>query len=1158
MKLFETLLDGQGIYEAVCANLEGRGRSVSLFGLSPIHRSLLCVHLAKRFAGRTLLFLTENESEGRRCVADINSFAQKELAAFYPARDFVFGDVAGASREFETERLGVLGRLSAGELAVVVTCADGLAQYTLPKEALASHTKVLTPETEFAQKELINLLESSGYARREQVEGVCQYAVRGGIVDFFAPTHAAPVRVEYWGDEIDSISNFSVETQRRTSSLEQVPLPPARELLFSNQTLTQVLTELLEEARKKRRQALCQTLEKELEQLAGGLALAAQDKYYHRLYQTPATLLDYCQNPLILISDLQGVSNRLQATCWQSQEDVKALLKAGVMPPLPHGFYMEQAELLERFCANGVLLLDTFAKGHTLVPAQESFTLDAGASSPWGGLLSAILEDIRYELHRGYCVLIAVKTQRAGQALVADLQKEGVDATFVNRLADLTLGRVFVLEGNFSSGFTLPDLRCTLITQGQSAKGGFTARKTAKHKVKKEAMFGSLADLTVGDLVVHVTYGIGVFCGITKMQVGGLVKDYIKIQYAESGVLYLPVNQLDLVSRYLGGKDAGHVKLSRLGGTDWEKTKQRVKTAVRQMAKELIDLYAKRLNAPGHAFAPDDNFCQEFDARFEYEETEDQLRSVAEIKGDMEKASPMDRLLCGDVGFGKTEVALRAAFKCMYEGKQCVLLVPTTILAWQHYQTALRRFEGYPFRIEILSRFRKPKEQAEIIKALAKGEVDLVIGTHRLVQKDVAFADLGLAIIDEEQRFGVAHKERFKQQFHGVDMLTLSATPIPRTLNMAMSGIRDMSVIEQAPMDRQPVQTYVCEFSEPIVAEAIKKELRRGGQVFYLHNDVESILDRAADLAKLVPEARIDIGHGKMSEEELGRVWERLVAGETDVLVCTTIIETGVDVPNCNTLIVDNADKLGLSQLYQLRGRVGRSARRAFAYFTFARGKVLSEVATKRLNAIREFTNFGAGFQIAMRDLQIRGAGSVLGASQHGHMEQVGYDMYLRLLEQAVQEERGEAPAAKVTDCLVDLRRDAHIPEEYITSYGQRIEIYKKIAAIATREDLMDVTDELIDRFGEPPKAVEGLMQVALLRGRAIAQQITEIRQNQASLLFYLADPRLEKIQHVVKGFHGRVLVNSGAKAHLAVRLKEEESPLEVMEQVLSRMEEVE
>ena len=605
------------------------------------------------------------------------------------------------------------------------------------------------------------------------------------------------------------------------------------------------------------------------------------------------------------------------------------------------------------------------------------------------------------------------------------------------------------------------------------------------------------------------------------------------------------------MSKYIGTKDEVKVKLHRLGGQEWQKTKARVRSAVKDIAKELIALYAKRMATPGFAFEPDGEWQYDFERRFEYEETEDQLRCIDEIKGDMERSVPMDRLLCGDVGFGKTEVALRAAFKCVSQSKQCVLLVPTTILAFQHYNTIVRRFEGFPVQVEMLSRFRTPKQQEDILRRTARGEVDILVGTHRMLSKDVKFHDLGLFIVDEEQRFGVAQKERVKELAPNVDVLTLSATPIPRTLNMAMSGIRDMSVIEEAPQDRRPVQTYVLEHDNGILIDAIRRELRRGGQVYYLHNRVETIERCAAGIQMRLPEARVGFAHGKMTEEQLSDIWRQVLEHELDILVCTTIIETGVDIPNVNTLIIENADRYGLSQLHQLRGRVGRSSRRAFAYLTFVRGKVLTDVASKRLEAIREFTEFGAGFKIAMRDMEIRGAGNLLGAQQHGHMEAVGYEMYLRLLSEAVGEEKGESTGEREAECLIDLQVSAHIPDSYISSNAQRLDIYRRIADIRTHEDSLDVYDELIDRFGEPPEAVQGLIDVALLRNMAAAAGIYEVKQQQDTLLLYQRKLDLELGSRMSAALKGRVMISAGSKPYFAVKMKKNLTPLDTLREAL-------
>lgn len=710
------------------------------------------------------------------------------------------------------------------------------------------------------------------------------------------------------------------------------------------------------------------------------------------------------------------------------------------------------------------------------------------------------------------------------------------------------------MPGALSSGFGYPHEKFYAFTYGRNAVA--SKKRKSRSGFKKGQSLHSLDELKKGDYVVHSLHGIGVFDGINKLEVGKITKDYIKIKYAKGDVLYVPVTQLDLVSKYIGPHedDGRTVKLNKIGGKDWEKTRNKVRAAVKDMADQLIALYSKRQNSPGYAFSPDIDMQSDFERRFEYDETSDQLRAIDEIKGDMEKPYPMDRLLCGDVGFGKTEVALRAAFKCAADGKQCAILVPTTILAYQHYRTILKRFDGFPVEIEMLSRFRTPKEQEKILKNLKRGSLDIIVGTHRLVSKDVKFKDLGLLIVDEEQRFGVAQKEKLKELFPTVDVLTLSATPIPRTLNMAMTGIRDMSVIEEAPQDRYPVQTYVIEHDMGILCEAMEKELRRGGQVYYLHNRVESIESTAAKIKEMMPSARIAVAHGRMGEEELSEIWRDLLEGDIDILVCTTIIETGVDVPNCNTLIIEDADRLGLAQLHQIRGRVGRSTRRASAYFTFKRGKELSEIANRRLSAIREYTEFGSGFKIAMRDLEIRGAGNVLGAQQHGHMEAVGYDMYLQLLGEAVEEEKGEKPISRKKECLIDMQIDAHIPDNYIKSIPQRLAVYRRIADIKNTEDAEDVKDELRDRFGEIPQSVQGLIDVSLLRNTAAAKGIYEIGQKGNSVILYVNDIDTNTVLNLSSMMRGRVSIMDYGKKHIAVKIADGQSPLDTLKEIFGYM----
>ena len=740
-----------------------------------------------------------------------------------------------------------------------------------------------------------------------------------------------------------------------------------------------------------------------------------------------------------------------------------------------------------------------------------------------------------------------LKAGKLTLAQVIDMKEDPV----VGRMKVSTLietlpgyGKAVIAVGGLTAGMEYPVGRFAVLTEGQSLLG----KKRRSKPVTNRQKLGSYADLSPGDLVVHEHHGVGRFLEMTKMTVDGVQKDYVKIAYAGADVLYVPATQLDLVSKYIGGgEDAAETKkLSRLGGTDWEKAKTRAKKAVKDLAKGLIQLYAERQRQPGFAFSPDSPWMKEFEDEFEYAETDDQLRCIAEIKQDMEQARPMDRLLCGDVGYGKTEVAFRAIMKCVLDGKQAAILVPTTVLARQHYLTAKQRFAKYPVEIDVVSRFRTQAQMKDTLRRLEQGGIDLLIGTHRLFQKDVKFKDLGLLVIDEEQRFGVQHKEKLKELSKQVDVLTLSATPIPRTLNMALSGIRDMSTLEEPPADRLPVQTYVLEHNWPVLADAMRRELERGGQVYYLHNRVETIDRTAARIGQMLGEdAAVGVAHGKMSQEAIDDVMSRMTDGELNVLVCTTIIETGIDLPNANTLIIEDADHLGLAQLHQIRGRVGRSNRRAFAYLTYRRGKVLTEVAAKRLSAIREFAEFGSGFKIAMRDLEIRGAGNVLGPEQSGFMLSVGYDMYLKLLEEAVLTQQGQ-PVPKRTECAADLAVAASIPDRYVPAPEQRMDLYRRIAAIRSEEEADDLVDELIDRYGEPPRTVNNLISVALLRAAAAEADITDIAQKNGQLIFTLEQFRLEPFSLLCGGerYRNRLLLIPGDVPRFTLRLRKGDDPL--------------
>ncbi len=1102
--------------------------------------------------GRAAHVVMPNEPAALKLCEDLNGMYGFEAARFYPSRELVLRGVEGVSREYEHARLGVLGAVIKGECPIVVSAAEGASQYTIPREMLKKTTLELLPGASHSIESLCEALVLAGYERGDQVEGMAQFSVRGGILDFFPPHAPNPVRVEFWGDDIDTISYFDAATQRRMYQLDSATVTPAREVLLTGEKAAKLLEKQKPNLRGKYGLLAKELLDRDIERLTDGLALENADKYLPLVYPEPETIFDYCKDRLLFLCEPVAMREQLKNAAAQRKEDVEILLSEGVLFGAVTTFNIDYTDMAAEAAAGTTVVLDSFARAVPEIPLSAAVNLNVLTLSAWGGEYSFLKEDLQSYLERGYSVAVLAGTQRACAALLADLTRDKIPVELAGEDTKIKpgTGLVYLLPGMLSAGFEYPEIKFALITHGRTAAQPIKRR--VRHKDGKKLK--AVSDLNFGDYVVHSSHGIGVFEGIVKRDMHGVVKDYIKLRYSGTDMLFVPVTQLDLVSKYVGAAEGAKVKLNRLNSADWLKTRARVKSAVKDMAKELIELYSRRLKAQGFAFSEDNDWQREFEERFPYEETDDQLRCAEEIKSDMRRPTPMDRLLCGDVGFGKTEVALRAVFKCVLDGKQCAVLVPTTILAWQHYQTFTRRMEGYPVNIELLSRFRTKKEQAETVKKIKRGLVDVVIGTHRAVQKDIDFKNLGLCIIDEEQRFGVMHKERFKELKANVDVLTLSATPIPRTLNMAMSGIRDMSIIEEAPQDRHPVQTYVVEHDYGVIEQAIRKELKRGGQVFYLHNRVDSIDSCAMRLKELVPEARIVSAHGRAGEDTLSEVWRQLVEQEIDVLVCTTIIETGVDVPNCNTLIIENADAMGLSQLYQLRGRVGRSSRRAYAYFTFKRDKALSEVAEKRLSAIREFTSFGSGFRIAMRDLEIRGAGSILGAQQHGHMAAVGYDLYLKLLSEAVVEEQGGKNETPLTDCMIDVRLDAHIPEDYIENLGQRIDIYKKIASVADKSDALDITDEMIDRFGEPPKSVLGLVEVALVRGMAAKLGIAEISQREDQILLFPNALDVKTAAKAALKLKGRVMVNAGAKPYIAVKLLKGEEPTAAIRETLEAM----
>ena len=1130
--------------------VEEGGCPAAVSGLQPVQRA--CVGAAVAAAcGRPAVFLCGDEREVQVLSADLETLTGRRPVTLL-GREWQFRPGAVGSRDWERSRLAALYALAQGDAPVVVATADGLMARTLPPETLRSLAITLEVGGQAELGALAEQLLSAGYTRCEQVEGVGQFALRGGILDFFSPAHPKPVRVEFFGDEIDAMGLFDPDTQRRIENLGAAEILPAAEVLPQFTPggyggLLEGLDRLISQAkRRKGSETLVQTLEEDRERLAASTAFPAMDRYIALIYPVMATAADYFpEDAVVVLSESPRVAERGKSYLWQLGEDAKALMERGELAGELADFARTFEELTEVLADWPVCYLDAFTSSRYPQRPRTLLNLLTKQLPSYGASLETAVSDLAHYVSDGFRTVVLVSSEQRALNLQALLREQKMTTAVDFQLHELPgYGKAVIAVGGLTAGMEYPVGRFAVLTEGQSLLG----KKRRSKPVTNRQKLGSYADLSPGDLVVHEHHGVGRFLEMTKMTVDGVQKDYVKIAYAGADVLYVPATQLDLVSKYIGsGEDAQETrKLSRLGGTDWEKAKTRAKKAVKDLAKGLIQLYAERQRQPGFAFSPDSPWMKEFEDEFEYAETDDQLRCIAEIKQDMEQARPMDRLLCGDVGYGKTEVAFRAIMKCVLDGKQAAILVPTTVLARQHYLTAKQRFAKYPVEIDVVSRFRTQAQMKDTLRRLEQGGIDLLIGTHRLFQKDVKFKDLGLLVIDEEQRFGVQHKEKLKELSKQVDVLTLSATPIPRTLNMALSGIRDMSTLEEPPMDRQPVQTYVLEHDWGVLSDAMRRELERGGQVYYLHNRVETITRTAARIKEMLGEdVAVAVAHGKMSQEELNDVMTRMSDGEVDVLVCTTIIETGIDIANANTLIIEDADHMGLAQLHQIRGRVGRSTRRAYAYLTYRRGKVLTEVASKRLGAIREFAEFGSGFKIAMRDLEIRGAGNVLGPEQSGFLLSVGYDMYLKLLEEAVLEERGEKPE-RPTECAADLSVAASIPDRYVPSPEQRMDLYRRIAAIRSEADADDVMDELIDRYGDPPRTVNNLISVALLRADAARNGISQIDQKGANLNFYLDQFDLQRVSALcgLEKYRSRLLFSAGERPYLALRLKKGEDAL--------------
>ena len=1137
-------------FEQLCAAMEGGACPAALSGTAAVHRAHFAAGIAVT-TGRSVVVVCADDAECRRMARDLTSLTGKEVPVL-PSRPFALHRSAAGSHQWEQQRLALLYALSRGEVPLLVAGVEGLLQRTLAPETLENCCARLRVGEQADLNALTDSLTRAGYTRCIQVEGVGQFALRGGILDVFAPGWEQPARVEFFGDDVDAMGWFDPSTQRRTGNAQELTILPCAEVLPHTAPggmagLDKALQKLAAKATREGGGELAAHLERDRDEVRGG-HLTAADRYLALICPGEHTAADFFPpDACVLFSETARVHERARTFQWQTEEDVKTLLERFELPGACAELTVSFADLCRKLEDFALVYLDSFTAASYPVPPRTLLSVMAKQLPSYGVSLEAAAQDLEHYRNQGFASVVLCSGEQRCLDLQAFLRERKILSAVEFRLKGMPEpGEIVLTIGGLSAGVEYPDIKLAVVAEGD--KSAPRRRGSPQKEVTNRQKLKSYADLVPGDLVVHEKYGVGRFLEMTKLTTDGVERDYIKIAYAGTDVLYVPATGLDQVSKYIGaGADAAETKkLSRLGGGDWEKAKSKAKKAVADLAKGLIRLYAQRQRQPGYAFSPDTPWQREFEDQFEYVETDDQLRCIAEIKRDMESPVPMDRLLCGDVGYGKTEVAFRAIMKCVMDGKQAAILAPTTVLARQHFYTALRRFAKYPVNIDVVSRFRPSKQMSETLRRVAAGQVDVLIGTHRLFNKDVQFKDLGLLVVDEEQRFGVQHKEKLKERFKQVDVLTLSATPIPRTLNMALSGIRDMSTLEEPPADRQPVQTYVLEHDWGVLGDAMRRELERGGQVYYLHNRVETIDKCAARLQMLLgEEAAIGIAHGKMTQEAIDEVMSRMTDGELNVLVCTTIIETGIDLPNANTLVIEDADRLGLAQLHQIRGRVGRSSRRAFAYLTYRRGKVLSELSAKRLSAIREFAEFGSGFKIAMRDLEIRGAGNVLGPEQSGFLLSVGYDMYLRLLEEAVLTEQG-LPIPRREDCVVSLPIAAAIPDRYVPDQGQRMDLYRRIAAIRVESDADDLVDELLDRYGEPPRTVNNLISVALLRGAAISCGVTAIDLKGESLLLTIPEFDFETVIDLCarEKYLKRLILLPGDTARVSLKLGKGESPM--------------
>lgn len=1097
---------------------------------------------------RPILIITNNDLRVKEIYEDIQYFSQNN-AVIYPSKDIIFYTADVHSLDIVKKRISVIKSILSNEIPIIILSVEALFDRLIKKDIFSSFIMNLTQTQTISLDELINKLLLMGYERTDLVEGQGQFAVRGGIVDIFPITEENAVRIEFWDDEIDNIRIIDAYSQRSIEKIESITILPTKELVYDDRQVNLALKKIEQEYNlvldklnkldlEDEKRNLKENIEEVIEALKTKNRFKSEERFIKYFYEDTVTLFDYMpKNTIIFWDEIPRIESKAESVLREYEESIKSHIEKGYLLPNQMQMVFNYKDILDIAKNYTQVLLMNIEQPLEDFQIKKVIEFDISSANTFKQRIDLLEKDLKKWKKQNYKIVILSGTRTKGEMLQKEFLSVNIESVFISNLErDLKAGEIVITNGSIQKGFEYKDIKLIVISDKELF--GTEKKKRSSKKKRKGSKIESFTDLKVGDYVVHDNYGIGIYRGIEKMFIDGINKDYLKIKFADDGSLYVPINQMDMIQKYIGA-EGKQPKLNKLGGAEWGKAKARVRGAVKDLAKDLVQLYSKRQASKGFIYSSDTQWQKEFEDMFPYDETEDQLAAIEDVKKDMEAGKVMDRLICGDVGYGKTEVAIRAAFKAIQDGKQVAYLVPTTILAQQHYNTFVQRMKDFPIKISMISRFRTTTQQQKTINELKNGNIDILIGTHRILSKDVVFKDIGLIIIDEEQRFGVLHKERLKKIKENVDVLTLTATPIPRTLHMSLSGIRDMSILEEPPQERQPVQTYVMRYDSIFVKDAILRELGRGGQVFYLHNRIRNISEVAGKLKTLVPEARITFAHGQMSERELEKVMMDYVDKQIDVLVCTTIIETGLDISNANTIIVQDADRMGLAQLYQLRGRVGRSNRIGYAYFMYQKDKVLAEVAEKRLQAIKEFTEFGSGFKIAMRDLEIRGAGNLLGAEQHGHMDTVGYDMYCKILNETIKQLQG-INSEEEFETSIDININAYIPSEYIENEEQKLEIYKKISSIKTYEDFLDVQEEIEDRYGDIPTSVQNLLDIALIKSQAHSINIISINQKIDKLIITYKNQTFikeETIIKLIKDYKNKLLFTSAGNPYITLKL---------------------